>query len=498
MSWNARRFWLSKWKGLSPIEAVGCLSERPFGRIFGFECLSFPSSTPSTTETEAMQAKNELPRREFIGSMTAALVGGSAVNSAALGSWLGQDESTQAAAGRSTEPVRMGIIGVGGRGTYLLRLLLEQGVEVPAVCDIRPARLEIAVNLIAKAREGRKPATYGKDPFDYRHLLARDDLEAVLVATPMQWHAVMSVDALRAGKHVLSEVSAAVTLQECWDLVHAVEETGRVYMLAENCCYWHPVMMIRNMVRKGIFGELTFAECGYVHDCRALAFEADGSLTWRGELSRDYRGNLYPTHSLGPVAQWLGINRGDRLVSLVAAETKHAGMRHYIEKRFPPDHPARKLQFKAADSTTVLIRTAKGVLIDLRYDVKSARPHPTTVYYSLQGTTASYDSRIDGIWIEGRSPSYQWQPLDTYREEFEDPLWKEHRAAAEKTGHAGGDFFVLHQFLEAIRRGGPSPIDVYDAVTWSAVTPLSEISLNEGGRVVEIPDFTRGKWESRS
>jgi len=445
-----------------------------------------------------MPFPSELPRREFVGGMAATLVAGSAANSMGLGASLVEDELGKPTSGQVVNAVRIGVIGVGSRGTYLLRLLLEQGVEVPAVCDNRPARLELAVNLIANAREGQKPATYGKDPYDYRRMLARDDLQAVLVASPMQWHAVMSVDALRAGKHVLSEVSAAVTLQECWDLVHAVEETGRIYMLAENCCYWHHVMMIRNMVRNGIFGELTFAECGYVHDCRTLAFEADGTLTWRGELSRDYRGNLYPTHSLGPVAQWLGINRGDRLVSLVAAETKHAGMRHYIEKRFPPDHPARKLQFKAADSTTVLIRTAKGALIDLRYDVKSARPHPTTVYYSLQGTTASYDSRIDGIWIEGRSPGYQWQPLETYRQEFEDPLWKEHRAAAEKTGHAGGDFFVLHQFLEAVRHGGPSPIDVYDAAAWSAITPLSEISLSEGGRVVEIPDFTRGKWESRT
>lgn len=427
-----------------------------------------------------------LLRREFL----AQGIAGSVATTSAL--------ATSVNAHNGGDPFRIGVIGVGARGLYLLRVLLRLGAEIPAICDLRPERLALATKAIAEAREGRKPELYGNDPYDYRRLLARDDLEAVLVATPMQWHAVMSVDALRAGKHVLAEVSAAVTLQECWDLVNAVEETGRIYMLAENCCYWEDVLMILNMVQQGIFGDLTFAECGYVHDCRAIAFNPDGSLTWRGELSRDYRGNLYPTHSLGPVAQWLGINRGDRMVSLVAAETKHAGMRHFIEKRFPPDHPARHIKFKAADSTTVLIHTAKGALIDLRYDVKSARPHPTTVYYSLQGTTASYDSRINGIWIEGRSPSYQWQPLETCRADFEHPLWREHRAAAEKTGHAGGDFFVLHQFIECVRRGGPSPIDVYDAAAWSAITPLSELSLNEGGRVVEIPDFTRGKWESRS
>ncbi len=404
-------------------------------------------------------------------------------------------ESPPAFAG--SPPVRIGVIGVGGRGTYLMQLLLQMGAEVPAVCDIKPDRLARATKLVATAREGRTPAGYGSDPYDYRRMLQRDDLEAVLVATPMQVHAEMSIDAMRAGKHVLSEVSAAITLDECWGLVHAAEETGKLYMLAENCCYWHPVMAILNMVGRGVFGELTFAECGYVHDCRVIAFEPDGSLTWRGELARDYRGNLYPTHSLGPVAQWLGINRGDRMVSLVAADTRHAAMKHFVNKRFPEGHLGRTHTFKTADSTTVLIRTAKGVLIDLRYDTKSARPHPSTVYYSLQGTTASYDSRINSIWIEGRSPRYQWEGFDKYASEFEDPLWTQHRAQAEKTGHAGGDFFVLYAFLEAVRSGGPSPIDAYDAAAWSAIMPLSEQSLNEGGKVVEIPDFTRGKWESR-
>lgn len=398
---------------------------------------------------------------------------------------------------KEASPLRVGIIGVGGRGTYLLRLLLEQGAEVPAICDIRPPRLEAASKLITDAG-GRPPATYGDSPTDYRRMLQRDDLDAILVATPMQWHAVMAVDALRAGKHVLSEVSAAMTVQECWDLVNAVEETGKLYMLAENCCYWRPILAIGEMIAAGLFGQLTFAECGYVHDCRSLAFEGDGSLTWRGEIKRDHRGNYYPTHSLGPVAQWLGINRGDRLVSLMAAETGRAAMRHYVNSRFPENHPARQVEFKMGDSTTVLIKTARDVLIDLRYDVLSARPHPTTVYYTLQGTTAVYDSRLDSVWIEGRSKSYAWEPVGPYVEEFDHPLWKEHRARAETTGHSGGDYFVIQQFIEAVQKGGPSSIDVYDAAVWSVISPLSERSLDEGGKPVEIPDFTRGKWEQRN
>lgn len=394
--------------------------------------------------------------------------------------------------------LRVGVIGTGSRGTHLLRLLLAQPVDVPALCDIEASHLARAVRLVEEARDGATPQGYSEDPYEYRRMLQRDDLDAVLVATPMQWHAEMSVDALRAGKHVLSEVSAAVTLDQCWELVRATEETGKIYMLSENCCFWEDVMLIQNMVRQGLFGTLTFAECGYVHDCRALAFQADGTLTWRGELARDHAGNLYPTHSLGPVAKWLGINRGDRLVSLTAGQTRQAAMDHYVRQRFAEDSPARNVKFKVADSTTVLIRTAQGGLIDLRYDTKSARPHPSTTYYSLQGTTASYESRIDSIWIEGRSPGRQWEPVETYRREFEHPLWTQSREQAAGSGHRGGDYLVLRAFLDAVASGGPAPIDVYDAAAWSAITPLSEQSLADGGKPVEIPDFTSGRWKTRT
>ncbi len=401
------------------------------------------------------------------------------------------------------DAVRLGVIGVGGRGTHLLRLALAAGVEVPALCDIDEAHLNRGLEIVEKARQRRRPIGYSKGPTDYRRMLGRDDLDAVIVATPMQDHAVMSIDALRAGKHVLSEVAAAITLDECWGLVRAVQETGKLYMLSENCCYWEHVMAVGNMVRQGLFGDLTFAECGYVHDCRALAFKGDGTLTWRGELSRDHFGNLYPTHQFGPVARWLGINRGDRMVSLAAMATKRAAMSHYVNSRFPEGHPARKIEFKATDSTTVLIRTAKGALIDVRYDTKSARPHPTTVYYSLQGLKASYDSRIGpdprigSVWMEGGSGRREWKPLSDYLSEYEDPLWAKWRKEAEGSGHGGADFFCVRSFLRAVQSGGPSPIDVYDASAWSAIIPLSAKSIAEGSTPQEVPDFTEGKWETR-
>jgi len=405
-----------------------------------------------------------------------------------------------ASAARAEEPpkpLRMGVIGVGGRGTYLLGLLLQEGVEVPALCDINEGNLGRAVNLVAQARDGRKPEGYSQGPKDYQRMLRRDDLDAVVVATPMQLHGAMSIDALRSGKHVLSEVAAAMTLDECWGLVRAAEETGRIYMLSENCCYWQNVMMILRMVREGLFGDLTFAECGYVHDCRTLMFQGDGTLTWRGEMVRDFRGNLYPTHSLGPVAQWLSINRGDRMTSLVAMETRQAGVGEFVAKNFPEGSPARQVEFRSGDSVTALIRTAKGAMIDLRYDLSSARPVPSTTYYSLQGTKAAFESRIDSLWIDGRTEGHVWEPAGKYAQEFEHPLWTQYRQQAAGSGHGGGDFMVVHAFLESVRQGGPAPIDVYDAAAWASIIPLSGKSIAEGGAPQEIPDFTDGKWESR-
>jgi len=396
------------------------------------------------------------------------------------------------------KPVRLGVIGVGSRGTHHVRLALAAGIEIPAICDIKEAHLNRAIELVQKTRPDAKVEGYSKGPTDYRRMLQRDDLDAVLVATPMQDHGVMSIDALKAGKHVLSEVAAAMTLDECWGLVRAQEETGKIYMLSENCCYWRHTMMIMNMVQKGIFGELTFAECGYVHDCRHINFESDGTLTWRGEMARDWAGNLYPTHSLGPVAQWLGINRGDRLVSLVASSTKSAAMQDYAMKRFPEGSPGRKHTFKVGDSVNTLIRTAKGVMIDLRADMYSPRPVPTTTYHALQGLRASYESRLDGIWIDGRSKRREWEPLDTYAEEFDHPMWLEGQKEAEGTGHGGADYFCTRAFLECVRTGRPAPIDAYDAAAWSSIIPLSHKSVLEGGAPQEIPDFTGGKWETRT
>ena len=386
--------------------------------------------------------------------------------------------------------LRCGVIGVGGRGTGLLRVLLQiPDTRVTAICDIDAAHLARAQDLTVKAGQP-KPRGYGeKGPKDYRRMLESKDLDAVIIGTPMQDHATMSIDTLRAGKAALSEVAAAVTMDECWGLIRAVRETKRLYMLAENACYFRNGMVILNMVRQGLFGRLTYGECGYVHDCRFLHFKPDGSLTWRGQLVRDHRGNWYPTHPLGPMAQWMGINKTDRFVSLVAMAAPVTGAHRDALKRFDPDSPQAKIAFQKGDSVTTLIKTANGAMIDLRCDTLSSRPHRTTCYYTLQGETGSYRSVTGDIWLESRSKGYKWEPLEQYAKEFDDPLWQQHEQQAKGSGHGGVDFFVIKAFLDALRNDQPSPIDVYDAVAWSCIVPLSAESVRRGSVPVEIPDF---------
>jgi predicted dehydrogenase len=384
----------------------------------------------------------------------------------------------------------LGLIGVGNRGTSLLNVfLVHAGTQVPAVCDINPQAADRAAAIVAKAR-GASPERYVNGPEDYLRMLKRDDLDAVCVFTPIPLHAAMAVAALRAGKNVLSEVPAAITLQECHDLVKAVEETGRFYMLSENCCYYESSLAIRNMVEQGLLGEPTYAECGYVHDCRDICFNHDGSLTWRGEMQRDTVGNWYPTHALGPVSRWLGINRGDRFVSLTAATTPALCMAYYAAERFGKDSPAAKIPWRCGDSTSALIHTEKGRVIDLRFDIASPRPHPSTTHYVLQGTKGGYLDDGQRIWLEGKSKKYEWEPAAAYFKEYQHPLWKQWGKLAGAGGHGGADYLVTRAFLDALRTGAKPPVDVYDAVAWSSVIPLTAASIQSGGQPQAFPRFT--------
>jgi predicted dehydrogenase len=391
--------------------------------------------------------------------------------------------------------IRAAIVG-GHRGSGYGRALevLTEEIQLTAICDINPA----VVNSWQEAR----PDVRGF--LRYEDLLEADACDAVLLATPMELHARQAIQALRAGKHVLSEVVASATMDDCWALVEAVETSNRVYMLAENYTYMRPNMMVRNLVQHGVFGEVSYAEGAYVHDCRPLMFEPNGELTWRGESARMPPANSYPTHSLGPVAQWLGCAgpaATDRLAEVACFVTPDRARRLYALELFGPNVPAAQPGFfTRGDSASTLIRTENNSVAYLRVDSASPRPHNMT-HYVLQGTEAAYLSpRHAGedplIWIHGRSPgkeigTEEWESLWRYSGEYEHPRWRERGEVARSAGHGGGDFFIIEDFVRAISRGTPPAIDVYDAVTWSSIYPLSLASVREGGRPQPIPKFRR-------
>ena len=394
------------------------------------------------------------------------------------------------------DSVRFGVIGVGRRGQGLMRNVLSiPFATVTAVADLDKAKVSQAIDSVATARN-TKPAGYSNGAKDYHNMLGRADVDAVLITTGNEDHAYMAIDCMKARKHVLCEVPAATTIAECWDLVRTCEETAVTYMLAENYTYFRSNMIVLNMIGKGIFGETTYAECGYTHDTRPLQFENNGAPNWRSERAK-LPGNRYPMHGIGTVSQWLGIHRGDRFVSLVSMASPAKALNHHLAQRFGPDSPQARTKF-AADAVITLLKTAQGKLVDLRNDHYSPKPEPGISHHNLTGTKAVYKDEDDDpkIWIEGKSAKYHWEPLKKYQDEFDHPLWKKWSREALKTGHRGADFVQLMDFVQCLREGRPSPINVYDAAAWSAIIELSAKSVTTDSSLQEFPDFTRGKWQN--
>ncbi len=403
--------------------------------------------------------------------------------------------------------LRLGFIGVGLRGTWHLENSLKRNdVEVTAICDIDPNRLKICQKHIADAGQ-KKADEFGKDDYDYRNLLELEKVDAVIISTPWLWHTPMSVDAMKARKYAGVEVSAATSLEECWDLVNTHEETGTHLMILENVNYRRDVMAVLNMVRQNIFGELIHFRCGYQHDLRAVKFnngmqpygggvlfgeQATSEAQWRTLHSLKRNADLYPTHGLGPVATYADINRGNRFVSLTSHATKSRGLHDYIVKEGGADNQNAKLTWKLGDVVTTTIDTANGETIIITHDTNLPRPY--SLGFRVQGTKGLWEVDGNRIYIEGVSDPHRWDGADEWLKKYDHPLWKKHGEDAEGAGHGGMDFFVVNAFVESAKRNIAPPLDVYDAAAWSAVTPLSEISIANNGEVQDFPDFTRAQW----
>jgi predicted dehydrogenase len=365
--------------------------------------------------------------------------------------------------------LRIGIVGKRG-GAAVAGLRAVPGVEVSAFCELDPAVLD------------HQMKEHGVDRGFSRYEDLLGEVDAVVLGTPMHLHAAQAVQALRAGRHVLSEVTSAVTMDECWRLAEAVEASGKTYMLAENYCYFEENILIRHMVRKGLFGKLVFGEGEYIHEVRAIHHFPDGSPTWRSYWQVGMPGNTYITHELGPLMQWFGeqdpANRIETVTCLGSGI--HAD----------PEHPHD-------DTSLTLVKMSSGALLKLRLDMMSMTPGMT--YYSLQGTEGCYESgrgwqQPSRFYMGEDEPHVlfethrAWRGAEEYRQHLS-PEWSQRIEEGKESGHGGGDYQCSRLFAEAIRDEAPPDIDIYQALEWTAAGLASQASIQQGGFPVRVPNF---------
>lgn len=462
----------------------------------------------------AMQEKNS--RREFI--KKAALAGAGIMIAPSLAGTEARLRESRKTLQRSrpfgaetvhdltTEPrerVRVGIIGLGQRG---LSGALENVLKIPfadvvALCDSVSEQAEKAKKYCEEQRpEAASPEIYAGTQSAWESLCERDDIDVVYICTPWNSHVSMALKAMNCGKHAFVEVASAVSVENCWDLVDTSELTRRHCVLLENCCYGENELFVLNMIREGVFGTLTHAECAYIHDLRALLFQEESEGKWRRHYHRKMNGNLYSTHGLGPVCRYLDINRGDALAHLVSMSSPEANLSAYRNRENPSEGKYANEKYICGDMNTTLIKTKLGRSILLQHDVVSPRPYSRlNALTGTGGTFLDYPPRLaleysEKYGLDAPEKSRAWlgaSDMRKMRERFSHPLWRD-----EKSEKGGMDFVMNYRLLDCIRRGITPEITVYDLATWCAITDLSVRSVSAGSAPIEIPDFTRGSWKT--
>lgn len=411
----------------------------------------------------------------------------------------------------SQQKLKLAFIGVGLRGANHLHNAIERkDTEITAICDIDPKRIDVALKMIADAGR-KKPMTFGKNENDYLNLLDSPEVDAVVIATPWLWHTKMAVDSMKAGKYAGVEVSASQTIEECWDLVNTHEATGTHLMFLENVNFRRDIMAVLNMVKQGVFGELLHFRCGYQHDLRGVKFndgtdsygsgaefgeKGSSEARWRTKHSIYRNGDTYPTHGVGPIAVMDNINRGNRFISMTSQATKAVGLHNYVVKQGGKEHPNAKVKFKQGDVITSTIETAMGETIIVTHDTNLPRPY--SLGFRVQGAEGLWEVDGNRIYIEGEAKKpHEWDDATPWLKKYDHPLWQKYGELATGAGHGGMDYFVMKSFVESALANVAPPIDAYDAAAWSAITPLSEASIENNGEPQDFPDFTRGQWIDR-
>lgn len=439
-----------------------------------------------------------------------------ALASAALALPLKNTAQTATAPGILSEKpkskINIGFIGVGMRGQSHVELaLMREDCEVVALADPDKSMIDSTLKMIDEKGK-KKPAVYDQGDFDFLRLIADPNVDAVVIASPWEWHSQQAIAAMKAGKYTAIEVCGGFSIDECWQLVNTQEATGTHLMFLENVCYRRDVMAILQMVRENMFGELIHLECGYQHDLRGVKFN-DGvtpynsgvefgekgysEAKWRTKHSVHRNGELYPTHGIGPVAMMTDINRGNRFLYLTSTASKSRGLHNYIvnHPKGGPDHPNAKVKFNLGDVVTTVLKASNGETYIISHD--TSLPRPYSLGFRVQGENGLWMDVNKKLHIEGKSKGHDWEDAQPWLDKYDHPLWKRFGNDAKTAGHGGMDFFVFHHFVECAKRNIAPQMDVYDAATWLAITPLSEQSIATGSTPQPFPDFTRGRWTER-
>lgn len=399
--------------------------------------------------------------------------------------------------------VRVGIIGLGNRGNTLLEMfqyLVENNhAEIIALSDISEKKLTIAADKLAVWQD-EKVSLYYKSETEWKQLAKRGDIDLIIIATPWKLHTPMAIYCMKEGKHVGSEVPISSTIEDCWKIIQTAEQTQKHCIMMENCNYNEEELWILNMIQEGVFGDITHTEGAYLHDLRALLLHNtyyEGQ--WRLHEHANRNGNFYTTHGLGPIAFYLNIGRGDRFTHLTSMSSRELNLSLAAKQ---VHHPIQS--YKCGDMNNTLIKTEKGKSILLQFDVHTGRPYSRI--NKVVGTRAVHDGYPSRLYIDKEKPEYwghNWldnEAYNEYKRKYQHPIIKKLKIISSdfKQGHGGMDFIMIYRLIRCLNLGLPLDINVYDSIMWSAITPLSELSVAANSQSIIIPDFTGGSWKKEN
>ncbi len=406
--------------------------------------------------------------------------------------------------GLKTNPIpqlKIGIIGLGNRGKTLIQMLqymIEQKMAtVTALCDLTEVKTATASEMLGQWQIERPRCYFGGED-SWKKVAQQDDVDLLLITTPWRYHAPMCIYGMEQGKHVASEVPIAYSLSDCWNLIATAERTQKHCIMIENCCYNEEELFVLNMIQEGVFGDLTHAEGAYLHDLRAHLLSSDYyQRQWRLEHHRTRNGNFYTTHGLGPISMYLEIGRGDNYTHLTSMSSRELNLSSTAQ-----ENDMGKLTIACGDMNTTMIKTALGKTVMLQFDVHTGRPYSRI--NKVVGTQAVHDGYPSRLYVDKPELEFwghRWLPqeeYDEYRSRFQHPMISKLKQISQefKQGHGGMDFVMMYRLVKCLNLGLPLDINVYDGVLWSAITPLSELSVMNKSETVIIPDFTGGEWKT--